>query len=239
MPNHVKNKVEFRCSEERLTEVLDAICYQEPKQFDFTGRGSIDFNRIIPMPKSLDIESGSTTDYGIAYYLTERLTIPFSQTKLSKVIDNMFSRNWAEEVCRRLEERVKNDSQEVLDKLYKMGEQYIFNIDNYGFATWYDWCCKYWGTKWNSYDGDAKGNVIEFSTAWSSPSPIISKLAEMFPDVEIYHEWADEDIGRNCGYALYENGELVEEYYLDHEEAVDFAINVWGIDKEEWENWSA
>ena len=236
MPNHVKNKIQFRCSEERLAEVLDAICYQESENNEFTGRGSVDFNRIIPMPESLDIESGSTTDIAIAYYVTERLTIPHTSTGLSKLISGCFSDNWAEEVCRRLKERVKRESQENLDKLYEMGKQYIFNIKNYGFSTWYDWRRVAWGTKWNSYDGYAENNIVEFSTAWSAPQPIIVKLAEMFPDVGITHEWADEDIGRNCGSAIYENGELVVEHYPSNEDATDFALSVWGMDKDEWES---
>lgn len=236
MPNHVRNKIEFRCSEERLAEVLDAICYQDSDKNEFTGRGSVDFNRIIPMPVSLDIESGSITDSAIAYYLTERLTIPYARTDLQKFIKNCFSYDWPKEVCERLKEQVKKDSQEKLDKLYEMGKQYIFNIKNYGFATWYDWCRANWGTKWNSYDGYADGNIVEFSTAWSSPEPIIAKIAEMFPDVEISHEWADEDIGRNCGSALYENGEFFIEHYPTEEDATDFALSVWGMEKDEYES---
>ena len=60
MPNHVMNRVTFDCSEERLKEILSAICYDEnADSADLTGPGTIDFNKITPMPPSLDIESGS------------------------------------------------------------------------------------------------------------------------------------------------------------------------------------
>lgn len=30
------------------------------------------------------------------------------------------------------------------------------------------------------------------------PHPVLEKLAELFPDNELEHEWADEDIGQNA-----------------------------------------
>ncbi len=44
MPNHIYNVVHFDCSEEKLQEILEAI------QHDHFGPGSIDFNKLIPMP---------------------------------------------------------------------------------------------------------------------------------------------------------------------------------------------
>jgi hypothetical protein len=70
MPNHVINRLEFECSEERLKEILSSICYDDNSEAEVTGIGTIDFNKITPMPPSLDIESGSSTDRGINLYLT-------------------------------------------------------------------------------------------------------------------------------------------------------------------------
>ena len=36
------------------------------------------------------------------------------------------------------------------------------------------------------------------------PTPL-SKLAESYPEVSLEHEWADEDIGMNCGRKTYEH----------------------------------
>ena len=44
MPNHIYNVVRFDCEEDRLQEILGAI------QHDHFGPGSIDFNKLIPMP---------------------------------------------------------------------------------------------------------------------------------------------------------------------------------------------
>lgn len=66
---------------------------------------------------------------------------------------------------------------------------------------WYNWHTKYWNTKWNAYDCYTKVGksyiTFVFSTAWSSPRPIITKLALLGYDME--YRYADEDIGSNCG----------------------------------------
>lgn len=56
----------------------------------------------------------------------------------------------------------------------------------------------------------------------------------MFPCVKIEHEWADEDIGANCGRRTYYNGERIEEYYPDYgKESIEFAAKVMEIQLEE------
>lgn len=53
----------------------------------------------------------------------------------------------------------------------------------------------------------------------------------MFPDIRLEHEWADEDIGQNCGRRSYQNGERIEEYFPESEaEAVEFACKLWDYD---------
>ena len=54
--------------------------------------------------------------------------------------------------------------------------------------------------------------IIKKKTAWSAPHPVLEKLTEMFPDIELEHEWADEDIGQNCGRYSYKAGERIEEF---------------------------
>ena len=63
-PIMVINRLEFDCPKERLKEILAAICYDDSSEAEKTGIGTIDFNKITPMPPSLDIESGSSTDRG-------------------------------------------------------------------------------------------------------------------------------------------------------------------------------
>lgn len=52
MPNHVINRLEFDCSQGRLKEILATICYDEDSDVaEVTGLGTIDFNKITPMPR--------------------------------------------------------------------------------------------------------------------------------------------------------------------------------------------
>ena len=49
-------------------------------------------------------------------------------------------------------------------------------------------------------------------------------LSEQYPELEIFHEWADEDIGMNCGRREYKSGDLIYEYYPEGDEATAFAL---------------
>ena len=62
MPNHVVNHISLRGDPQKIREILEEI------QSDEIGIGSVDFNKVIPMPKSLDIESGTRTDRGLKAY---------------------------------------------------------------------------------------------------------------------------------------------------------------------------
>ena len=62
MPNHVTNWVHVEGPENEVHEFLRKV------QNDEYGIGSIDFEKVIPMPASLKIESGSNTDRGLKEY---------------------------------------------------------------------------------------------------------------------------------------------------------------------------
>lgn len=63
MPNYVRNKITFRGKEDNVKKVLDAICSKK--------RGAIDFNKIISVPETLNMVSGSLTDDAILTYLLD------------------------------------------------------------------------------------------------------------------------------------------------------------------------
>lgn len=115
---------------------------------------------------------------------------------------------------------------------YDLGKIAVTNEIDYGAATWYDWCCREWGTKWNSYDCtvDLEDGTISFSTAWSCPHPIVSKLAENHPNVYFEWEYADEDMGANTGFYSFSDNGLSSMFNDDgSNEAYQTYVNCWGV----------
>lgn len=187
MPNHISNRITIHAEPERVQKILEAIKYDDYKI------GSLDFNKIIPMPPELDVESGSYSNRALEFYTQyiKQENEPGIQVKLVKDYDA---------------------DQQLID----FGKQLYENKQKHGHADWYGWCVANWDTKWNSYGYDENsptyqgGNIIMFETAWSSPEAIIKRLSEMFPDVQFFHQWVDEAIGSNLGEVLYQNGDELE-----------------------------
>lgn len=246
MPNHVMNRITLECSDERAKEIMEALMYDpNPDDEEGTGFGTLDFNKLIPMPPSLMIEAGSSTEQGIEIYLTAvnpnapDYDLPkMPEDRFEKLVNDLNAeRRFSLYKPYLSEEEVQKYTRySSFGKLADTGKQAINNMINYGATTWYDWSIKNWGTKWNSYDswkGDDKG--FQFSTAWSAPHPVLDALAKKYPDVRITHEWADEDIGQNCGRCEFENGECVYDWEPDsHKEALEFATGVWGDTPEDY-----
>lgn len=59
MPNHITNEITFICNDNKLEEIK-VLMKSEQSEFDF--------NKLIPMPKTLDIESSSRGDTGLRAY---------------------------------------------------------------------------------------------------------------------------------------------------------------------------
>lgn len=165
MPNHVTNIVVLKGADDEIKRLRQEVMRQE------YGLGSIDFEKIIPMPA--DIFRGNLG----------------------------------------LKER-----------------------EIYGHKNWYDWSIVHWNTKWNAYGTDEiqaykDPDKLAFLTAWAAPHPILEKLSELYPNVEISHSWADEDIGSNCGRRIYINGCLTESYCPEYgRDSYEFAAEVLDLD---------
>ncbi|MCM1440504.1 MAG: hypothetical protein NC131_15090 [Roseburia sp.] len=229
MPNHVKNIVKMKgvVNLPLFTMEDDVKCF--------------DFNKIIPMPESLNMESGSMTEEAIIYFVTERCTISLRSIKdeykeiVSKHVTNSFHSSWANEVFIRTIDRVHDMIPDKKEEFYKAGETYVSNIINYGYPTWYNWRINNWDTKWNAYSNKQKGtDIIIFETAWSNPEAIMIKLSEMYPDIKIEHWWADEDTGNNDGHRIYLGGKIIEGDYCEScsDEAYEIYDKCWNEDVE-------
>lgn len=250
MPNHVTNILEFTGIPAEIHHMMRDI------QYDDGDYGSIDFNKIINKPKSLNVTSGGLQTVAVSAYLSainpdnEDAGIDKVPKKeynpLKKQIFAYFHHErdltdkmtYAEIIKQSTEyfERPEYRGEVSIDEhnLFLYGQMVVDNIIKYGCADWYEWCRKYWGTKWNSYNNfpqDADSTEIIFDTAWCAPHPVIQELARKYPNIGITHKWADEDWGQNTGYSKYNiEGETTDQpCYLDGQEALTFAADILGI----------
>ena len=79
----------------------------------------------------------------------------------------------------------------------------------------YDWCIENWGTKWNAYEPSVRFVedellTIHFDTAWSPPTPIVEKMALMFPSLTFYLNYHEDGMGF-LGSAIFANGEMIQQ----------------------------
>ena len=233
MPNHIRNLLKLECSKGKLKKI-----YQELECSEENDRKGFDFGKIIPMPETLNIECGSSTNRAVELYMTSinpevtyygsgyKMEGPAFEALRKALERQMYGKCDASLTPEKIAEYTEHTSAE---DMLKLGEQAVTNLIRYHAMTWYEWSINNWGTKWNSYSNSFDGKTIAFDTAWSAPHPVILKLSEMYPDIQIEHQWADEDIGHNCGRRDYKGGEIVGEYIPEsNKDSLDFACEVWG-----------
>lgn len=198
MPNNVTNLLTINAkSETRLEEVLNFIKSQDR---------ILDFEKIIPAPKELN----KIIEY---VHLKAEVFLILKEQKKYDVLRNFkkyirenygsFSFNTLRAAKEMLNDSCQHEGVKITDK-----ENALLAIECFekcGYMGWYDFRISQWGTKWNAYDVEkCDKNSIIFDTAWSTPYPVIEKLSEIFPDVEFYVKFADEDAfgGNNGEYAF-------------------------------------
>ena len=224
MPNHVQNRITFDGNQEQIKDMLNDI-----KNDDY-GIGTIDFNKVIPMPSELAITCGSDTDNGLKAYHSFVKELIDNENLDIQTIDVYVTDREREYL--KVHPNIKED-------VFLLGKQAFLNIQNYGSPTWYEWSINNWGTKWNAYGYEEgvdynKADGLYFQTAWAAPHPILCELSKKYPEITFEHQWADEDLGVNCGECSYSLGERVSENWPDSEkEAIELACNVWGYDLED------
>ena len=201
MPNNITNKLKINADKDLIKTIKD---YLKIDYEDITV--GMDFNKIIPMPKSLNMTAGSIEDIALSVYIIEN---PESERKIIKSKDGFFLKSSKEDVLYYL----AHNKEESYEKLLELGKRYYKNIIYYGFSTWYDWRTKIWGTKWNAYKCDLVNteDTIYFLTAWQGVPRLIEILSYRFPNAEFEYYYADEDFGYNVGHYRFKNGNKFEE----------------------------
>lgn len=260
MPNYVKNIINFSGSKENLENLIAYLGQGK--------RTTLDFDLILPVPEELKGTDCNTDKMGVAVaeYLVDG-TFTWLDLKSS------FHETIRAAMEATLKKKFPNDNELVkaymgyllknpnLPNYYwKSCIKLYNNYKKYGYTNWYPWQVDNWGTKWNAVEPDsldvlvpwktsARGNYsmqYVFNTAWAMPAPVIKKLSSLFPDIRMEVQYADEDMGQNCGIITYENGEVVNTVaYPDYSrDAYELALSVWNsedmmdfLEQDENGNW--
>lgn len=120
MPNHVINNIYLRGNPKKIQSMLETI------KSDKIGAGSIDFNKVIPMPESLNIETSSRTDHGLKAYrdFIDAYTVGHTEECADIPVKS-------EEVFLHQRTDIRRDD-------WELGKTAWNNIKQYGAAAWFD-----------------------------------------------------------------------------------------------------
>ncbi|YCH23108.1 hypothetical protein M1D96_06285 [Pseudomonas sp. D1-3] len=176
MPNHITNRIKAD------PEVIRAMLNET---------GAIDFGKIVPFSGQWpwDYVNGS------------------AETAAEKVLNTPLN----EHALIAILQATNRDNTQVSELTDECFEQFVQMLRNHrasGFLHQMDFARAKWGTKWNAYsqEVDPAAGVAKFETAWSSPLPIFLQLSAAHPDHLIEVQFADEDIGSNCGTVHFKGG---------------------------------
>ncbi len=169
MPNWVTTKINA------TTEVIQALLNEECQ---------VDFQQIAPYPGTFTWNGV----YGDAETAAELVcAVPVSDHPLLADLQR--------------HGRSRVNAVQMSDESFEQFVQMLRNKRITGYFHTMDFARDVWGTKWNACrpKHDLEAGTAEFETAWSFPEPILMKLSQRFPDTPIHVQYADEDIGSNCG----------------------------------------
>lgn len=207
MPNWVSNMLTV--SNEHRSKIIN-------------DNNEVDFNIAVPMPESLNCDSGSTNAPAIYAYLSLSNTRDLYDMKKDEFVkkllkDKYLSDEQAIESAYNLYRKTIDKQPEQNDILYKEGQILVENFRNYGYTTWYEWCWDKWGCKWNASNieigsVDKENKIkIQFSTPWSPPLGWLKTLCKA--GIPFYLEWIEEQ-----GY----HGEVISDGKTLTENELDF-----------------
>lgn len=203
MPYYVKNVIELKgianmpifTSTIRDKDKKELVCF--------------DFDKLIPMPESLDIEAGTIETVAIDAFLRNTEDYHYAGKVRLALTDEQYRQRLVN--CGRTEE-----------ELIKLGSQYIFNKLNYGHRTWHDWRWYNWGSKSKGYNVEFFGpDMIGFYTLNGQPTQIFLKLIELNPDTDFECWWAGEEYGHRTGHISNRDGVTI---MMEYEDCSDEAI---------------
>lgn len=202
MPNNIANRLHVQGSAEQVAAVFDLVEEDD-------GKGRMDFNKIIPMPRQL---RGFSPHMGILDALGD---------------------GWQPGRNYRL------GLNEVEIEAYSQGLQNLNETGYIYWGDWAEdnWGTKW--NAYSTPDCRDTKDTIYFNTAWSEVTSMIKVLSVMFPAARLHYSFADEQTGCHTGrYVIYQ-GEVVEDTSPADlsKEAYELAFELTGAG--EWYRWNA
>lgn len=202
MPNYITTVCRVTGPEEKVAAFVDAHIRPVPEK---PGDVFFDFKTVVPKPACVDAaEESSTGDEGV--FALSGITL----TKFAAFSDlaaRYFTNRQREGfVVNQLTqpEHLREWLAEKHPEVLVAGQKRLDCFRETGCWSWYDWNIKHWGTKWGAYDYEPRSRepgafVFKFETAWSVPTPILAKLAELYPELKIETKSIDEGGGAYAG----------------------------------------
>lgn len=188
--------------------------------------GSIDFNKLMPMPAELNIECSSRTNDGLKLfgdYLCEAARIA---AKMPDATPN----ERAAALFRHMDDWQKEHKADP--EVWELGKKASRNIQKYGCATWREWCRLNWGSKWNAYQCvplDERADTMEFQTANCAVPKIAAALSQRFPTQTVIYSWSGGELMQSLGRMVFQGGKAVRIDIPDDRTAQAYAMSagVW------------
>jgi hypothetical protein len=196
MPNHVAQQLNIHGADAPM--VIKRIADAE---------SAFDFNKVIPMSEELNIEESSDGRVGLA--------------AISGSCADYLSYPWVKEKGIRTAAEFAAYVERERPLAIDLAQKYLSNQQRFGHSTWYGWCNDNWGTKWNAYSVDEPEFLLDrvalrFNTAWSPAIPVIVRISDLFPSIELTLRYFDEgwDFADE---AFFKAGQCVDECFAPDE----------------------
>lgn len=201
MPNFVINKLTIS-GDKKHTEKVEKFFSDSEGNMEFS------FEKFIPVPSDLEnAVSGCLTHYIMRY-----LENP-SPSNRKDVIDASTPYLGMAKKDMSFEDIIS---------------EYESNLMKFGVTTSHSWKLNKWGCKWDASNSVFSGNdgkyTFYFKTPWTSPFEAILYLSNLLVNCTLYLEYADENLGYNCGCLKLENGLIKEDI---KEDSAQFGKELW------------